>query len=279
MEQSSRARPGDGAVIYQSTILTMDPMRPTAEAVIVDDGVIVDLGSIDDLVQAYPGASFDERFLRKTLLPAIVDVRVPPNALKVLQIPCQGDVLTEDVVSMGADGAPVRLVAVDRIAFDAALEAVAGVPKDAALGRVSVEARGPVAAERARKLLALGAPLILSGDEIPEGCEAAADAEDEPVDPLVSGRIALAPAAGDTAFLAAAGIYLQNGGTLRLSALEALEAITADAAFVLGAENERGVLAPGRRADFAVLDRNPLATRAEGWAAIGVEAYSAGTPE
>lgn len=278
MEQSSRARPGDGAVIYQSTILTMDPRRPSAEAVVVKGGVIIDVGAIDDLVQAYPGAAFDERFLRRTLLPAFVDVRVPANSPGVIEVPCQGAVLAEEVVAASADGAPVRVVALGQVALSAAIEAARRIPADATIGRLSVEARGAVAPEAAHLLTAIGVPLVLSGDSIPEACDPLPRVgEGASVDPVVSGVIALAPAVGDGDFLGAASDRLRDGGSIRLTPREALEAITADAAFALGDEATRGVIAPGRRADFAALDRNPLATPGEAWAAISVEVFPAAT--
>lgn len=55
-----------------------------------------------------------------------------------------------------------------------------------------------------------------------------------------------------------------------LSAYDALEAVTLDAARALGLESELGSIAPGKRADFTVLDRDPLHTRGEDWANIGV---------
>lgn len=277
MEQSARARPGDGAVIYQSTILTMDPNRPVADAVIIKNGAVIDLGSIDDLVQAYSGASFDERFLRKTLMPAFVDVRSPPNALKVLEVPCEGNLLMEEILSIGADGAPVRIVASDPTAMAAAAEAAARIPAGAAIGRVSVEARGAGTAAAGRAISQSGAALILSGDPAPEACGRTTPADETIIGPapVLSGRIALAPSAGDDNFLAAAGSFLREGADVRLSPQEALEAITADAAFALGLEAESGVIAPGRGARFAVLDRNPLATPGEAWGAIRLETFAA----
>jgi hypothetical protein len=274
MEQSSRARPGDGAVIYQSTILTMDARRPTAEAILVKDGAILDLGSIDDLVQAYPGASFDERFLRRTLLPAFVDVRLAPNALNIIEIPCRGGLLTEEIVSLGAQGSPVRIVAGGPTALAAAIEAAQRIPDDAGVGRVTIEARGPASPEAARLLTALGIPLILSGEPLAEDCDlvASSPSTSEPGPaPMISGLIAVAPPAEESSLLGAASAYLPGGGVVRLSAQEALESITIDAAFALGEETGRGVIQVGRRADFAVLDRNPLATPAEAWPSIGVE--------
>jgi predicted amidohydrolase YtcJ len=55
-----------------------------------------------------------------------------------------------------------------------------------------------------------------------------------------------------------------------LSPYDALEAVTLDAARVLGLEEELGSIAPGKRADFTVLERSPLATPGEDWASIGV---------
>jgi len=56
----------------------------------------------------------------------------------------------------------------------------------------------------------------------------------------------------------------------KLSAQEALESITIDAAYALGLEAEIGSIAPGKLADFTVLEANPLDTAAEDWGDIGV---------
>lgn len=66
----------------------------------------------------------------------------------------------------------------------------------------------------------------------------------------------------------------REGGVLtpeeKLSPQEALEAITIDAAYALGLEREIGSIAPGKRADFTVLDANPLATAGDAWGDIPV---------
>jgi hypothetical protein len=56
----------------------------------------------------------------------------------------------------------------------------------------------------------------------------------------------------------------------KLSAYEALESITIDAAYAMGLEAELGSLAPGKLADFTILDANPLDTAAEDWPEIGI---------
>ncbi|MEM7330086.1 MAG: amidohydrolase family protein [Pseudomonadota bacterium] len=56
----------------------------------------------------------------------------------------------------------------------------------------------------------------------------------------------------------------------KLSAHEALESVTIDAAYALGLEAEIGSLSPGKLADFTILERNPLETSAEDWPTIGI---------
>ena len=66
----------------------------------------------------------------------------------------------------------------------------------------------------------------------------------------------------------------REGGVLnpeqKLSAQEALEAITIDAAFALGLETEIGSIKPGLLADFTVLEANPLETPGADWGEIAV---------
>ena len=78
--------------------------------------------------------------------------------------------------------------------------------------------------------------------------------------------------------LRAASVHMlrstREGGTLtdneKLSAQEALESITIDAAFALGLENELGSIEIGKRADFTILDANPLQTPGASWPDIEV---------
>ncbi len=56
----------------------------------------------------------------------------------------------------------------------------------------------------------------------------------------------------------------------RLTAMQALRSVTLDAAWSLGLENQIGSLEVGKRADFTVLDRNPITTQAQDWPQIQV---------
>lgn len=55
-----------------------------------------------------------------------------------------------------------------------------------------------------------------------------------------------------------------------LTPYDALESITLDAARVLGLQDELGSIAPGKRADFTILDVNPLDVPGSDWPQIGV---------
>jgi predicted amidohydrolase YtcJ len=78
--------------------------------------------------------------------------------------------------------------------------------------------------------------------------------------------------------LTAAGVHMtratRQGGVStpseKLTAAQALRAVTLDAAWSLGLEDEIGSLEVGKRADFTVLDQNPLDTPAQDWDDIPV---------
>jgi predicted amidohydrolase YtcJ len=56
----------------------------------------------------------------------------------------------------------------------------------------------------------------------------------------------------------------------RLSAEQALRAVTLDAAWSLGLEEEMGSIEAGKRADFTIVDRNPMTTAVDDWDDIRV---------
>lgn len=77
-----RPFPTAGPTIYTAaTIITMDPKRPRATAVAVDDGIIVAVGDLDE-VRAQTNASapvFDDRFADKTLIAGFIEPHLHPS--------------------------------------------------------------------------------------------------------------------------------------------------------------------------------------------------------
>jgi predicted amidohydrolase YtcJ len=78
--------------------------------------------------------------------------------------------------------------------------------------------------------------------------------------------------------LRAAGAHITRatleGGTYEvanaLTPYDALESITLDAARVLGLQDELGSIEPGKRADFTILDANPLDVPGSDWSEIDI---------
>ncbi|MFT6390260.1 MAG: putative amidohydrolase YtcJ, partial [Cellvibrionaceae bacterium] len=55
-----------------------------------------------------------------------------------------------------------------------------------------------------------------------------------------------------------------------LNAYQALKSVTLDAAWVMGLENSIGSISIGKRANFTVLDKNPLNSDAKDWPKIKI---------
>ncbi|MFT6048205.1 MAG: putative amidohydrolase YtcJ, partial [Arenicella sp.] len=66
----------------------------------------------------------------------------------------------------------------------------------------------------------------------------------------------------------------RNGNTSTpseaLNAYQALKSVTLDAAWAMGLENSIGSISIGKRANFTVLDKNPLNSDAKDWPKIKI---------
>jgi predicted amidohydrolase YtcJ len=116
--------------------------------------------------------------------------------------------------------------------------------------------RGPLGKERARWISPL-ASLVKAG--IPVSLHS--DAPLAPPDPLLAATMHL------TRETREGNVFNPQE---RLSRYEALKAITIDAAYALGMENEIGSIKSGMKADFTILDKNPLETEGSQWDDIEV---------
>ena len=116
--------------------------------------------------------------------------------------------------------------------------------------------RGPLGKRRARWISPLGS-FVKAG--VPVTLHS--DAPLAPPDPLLAASMHL------TRKTREGNVFnLQE----KLSRYEALEAITVDAAYALGMENEIGSIQPGMKADFTILDRSPLETAGSEWDDIAI---------
>ena len=57
-------------------IITVDPSNPIAEAVAIQDGEIIGVGSLAELGIQFPGASLDEQYAKSVLLPGLINPHV-----------------------------------------------------------------------------------------------------------------------------------------------------------------------------------------------------------
>ncbi|MGB2219411.1 MAG: amidohydrolase [Henriciella sp.] len=87
------------------------------------------------------------------------------------------------------------------------------------------------------------------------------DAPLAPPDPLRAGSVHM------TRETREGGVYVASEA---LTPQQALEAVTINAAYILGLEQEIGTIEAGKRADFTILEANPLELAAQDWPEIGV---------
>ena len=175
-------------------------------------------------------------------------------------------------------------------AQDASLDALAAVQKDGIQNgqRLILEHVGLIRPRQIDKARQLGAGLSVASHYVHYMGEIYKNAIGERVKymtPLASSFNAGLPTTmhsdaplAPPSPLAAASVHMTRstwqGGvstpTEKLTPVQALRAITLDAAWSLGLEEEIGSIEIGKRADFTVLMQNPLHTKAGDWPKIGI---------
>ncbi len=78
--------PSPGIRVYTANVITMAPSQPRAEAVALQDGRIIAVGSLEAIQSelAGGGAVVDRQFSHKTLLPGFIDNHLHPSMAAVL---------------------------------------------------------------------------------------------------------------------------------------------------------------------------------------------------
>lgn len=283
-------------------IVTMERRQPFVTAVGVAKGAVVAVGTLDEVEQATKGrqVTIDRTFADKVLLPgfvAHVELGQDADLGKVRSALRQGGVTTvadvsgrtlnaKDVAPFDADEVPFRTLLLggkgSRVAsldavvttpadvnredweagrrlvvrgtIDDALDALAQLQKHRAKDdhRFTVAASQKWSVAQCERLAKLG------------GVAAVDPREASRAGSLLKNRVPLALTSRSS--VPAAPLLLVSalsGSEDKVTVLTALRAVTIDAAFVLRKENQIGSVAPGKKADFTVLDQDPLAVSLE----------------
>jgi predicted amidohydrolase YtcJ len=277
------APPGEAkkvvTIFVARKVVTMERRQPFVTAVAVADGRIVAAGTLDEVKRAIKGreATIDRSFADKVLLPGFVAAVEPQDAdLSRLRTALhQGGVTTAADLSGRAALAdtPFRTLRVRTLTpadvsrsgkkhweagrqlvvrgdVDASLDALAALLKEKPADdhRFAIVSSEKWSAEQCERLAKLGGVASVDPRQVTRAGA------------LVKNRVPLALrcASKETVSpLSLAGAL--SGQDDKVTVLAALRAVTIDAAFVLRQEKEIGSIAPGKKADFAVLDEDPLA--------------------
>lgn len=200
------------------------------------------------------------------------------------------DTLSETMAPYWAAGLDIRIHSNGDAAQDATLNALEIVQKDGTADgqRLVLEHVGLMRPEQITKAKELGVGISVASHYVYYMGEAYVEAIGERVKymtPLASTIKAGLPTTmhsdaplAPPSPLAAASVHMlrstREGGVStpseKINAEQAMRAITIDAAWALGLENEIGSIEVGKQADFTILGANPMATKAEDWPSIAV---------
>jgi len=200
------------------------------------------------------------------------------------------DKLTNAMQPYWAKGLDIRIHSNGDAAQDATLDALANVQKNGSADgqRLVLEHVGLITPKQIAKAQDLGVGISVASHYVHYMGEAYVEAIGDRVKymtPLASTMKADLPTTmhsdaplAPPSPLTAASVHMlrstREGGVStpseKLTAEQALRAITIDAAWVMGLESEIGSIEVGKKADFTILGANPLETKAEDWPDIPI---------
>lgn len=269
-------------VFFNGTVLTMDPRVPQARALAIREGRIVALGEDADIEPLTNGSTQLVDLDGRILVPALLDDRDPDGGRvpPVCSDPASEGVVPEPPADQGpsehaAEGVVGRrlpTVAVD--ALPALIARERASPSPMHLRIAHWPACGAGQRSRLQQLMRdlTEHPVVGRGsfrvafDPEPAVVQVSPDPAATATAPGVTPVAGIPDASPPETKPASMPPPLSSPWRVMAEAmrrtppdhLAALRAFTSEAARTLGLEQETGMLAPGKRADLVVLDRNPL---------------------